>query len=230
MLVTCFFFNLYFKKNLRRTLFLRKGSGIWEGNGFFLRLPEADSFLCLPASDESEKDSWLECLTHTPRASLTLVVVGDGAHELPQPHRLPSNRAPLLLGQNIRSTALRPSPPRRRHRWAARFLSRCPRPVPIVWSPAVNSPRDLGLGMITPLGCGVETTWRRLVEGQCGVRALSPADLRMDNFDEATVMHTYDQLTSKVAAIVPCGNGQGQFDEQLWLQSKVKKKKKGKKS
>ncbi|KAG6478261.1 3-oxoacyl-[acyl-carrier-protein] synthase, mitochondrial-like isoform X1 [Zingiber officinale] len=77
-----------------------------------------------------------------------------------------------------------------------------------------------GLGMITPLGCGIETTWRRLVEGQCGIRALSPADLRMDSFDEATMMHTYEQLTSKVAAIVPCGNGQGQFDEQPWLQSK----------
>ncbi|WOK92950.1 3-oxoacyl-[acyl-carrier-protein] synthase, mitochondrial isoform X2 [Canna indica] len=77
-----------------------------------------------------------------------------------------------------------------------------------------------GLGMVTPLGCGVEATWRRLVEGQCGVRALSLADLKMDGFDEATVMHTYEQLTSKVAAIVPCGKGEGQFDGEQWLQSK----------
>ncbi|RRT78386.1 hypothetical protein B296_00024618 [Ensete ventricosum] len=75
--------------------------------------------------------------------------------------------------------------------------------------------------MVTPLGCGVGETWRRLVDERCGVRALTPADLRMDGFDEATVMHTYDQLTSKVAAIVPCGNGEGKFDEEQWLQSKV---------
>ncbi|THU44442.1 hypothetical protein C4D60_Mb02t07410 [Musa balbisiana] len=77
-----------------------------------------------------------------------------------------------------------------------------------------------GLGMVTPLGCGVGETWRRLVDERCGVRALTPADLRMDGFDEATVMHTYDQLTSKVAAIVPCGKGEGKFDEEQWLQSK----------
>ncbi|CAL9079316.1 unnamed protein product [Musa textilis] len=77
-----------------------------------------------------------------------------------------------------------------------------------------------GLGMVTPLGCGVGETWRRLVDERCGVRALTPADLRMDGFDEATVMHTYDQLTSKVAAIVPCGKGAGKFDEEQWLQSK----------
>lgn len=75
--------------------------------------------------------------------------------------------------------------------------------------------------MVTPLGCGVGETWRRLVDERCGVRALTPADLRMDGFDEATVMHTYDQLTSKVAAIVPCGKGEGKFDEEQWLQSKV---------
>uniref|UniRef100_A0A804I091 beta-ketoacyl-[acyl-carrier-protein] synthase I n=1 Tax=Musa acuminata subsp. malaccensis TaxID=214687 RepID=A0A804I091_MUSAM len=77
-----------------------------------------------------------------------------------------------------------------------------------------------GLGMVTPLGCGVGETWRRLVDERCGVRALTPADLRMDGFDEATVMHTYDQLTAKVAAIVPCGKGEGKFDEEQWLQSK----------
>ncbi|RWW24491.1 hypothetical protein GW17_00011212 [Ensete ventricosum] len=49
----------------------------------------------------------------------------------------------------------------------------------------------------------------------------------MDGFDEATVMHTYDQLTSKVAAIVPCGNGEGKFDEEQWLQSKVFEKYQG---
>lgn len=49
---------------------------------------------------------------------------------------------------------------------------------------------------------------------------MSPADLKMDAFDEATLMHTYEQLASKVAAVVPCGKRDGEFDEDLWLQSK----------
>ncbi|KDP30836.1 hypothetical protein JCGZ_13779 [Jatropha curcas] len=77
-----------------------------------------------------------------------------------------------------------------------------------------------GLGMVTPLGCGVETTWTRLIEGKCGIRAITPDDLRMNTFDRETQLYTFDQLTSKVAAIVPCGTGSGEFNEELWLQSK----------
>ncbi|XP_073117963.1 3-oxoacyl-[acyl-carrier-protein] synthase, mitochondrial isoform X1 [Elaeis guineensis] len=92
------------------------------------------------------------------------------------------------------------------------------------FSPPPNAPRRrvvvTGLGMVTPLGCGVERTWSRLVDGQCGIRALVPADLKMAGFDEATVMYTYEQLASKVAAIVPCGKEDGEFDEEQWLQSK----------
>ncbi|KAM3221822.1 3-oxoacyl-OS-acyl-carrier-protein [Capsicum annuum] len=77
-----------------------------------------------------------------------------------------------------------------------------------------------GVGMVTPLGCGVKTTWKRLIEGECGVRAISPDDLKMNGFDPEVMSYTFDQLTSKVAAIVPCGSGSGEFDEQLWLNSK----------
>ncbi|XP_022758976.1 3-oxoacyl-[acyl-carrier-protein] synthase, mitochondrial-like [Durio zibethinus] len=56
-----------------------------------------------------------------------------------------------------------------------------------------------------PLGCGVETTWKRLVEGKCRIRALNPEDLKMNAFDRETQMLTIDQLTSKDAAIMPCG-------------------------
>uniref|UniRef100_A0A7N0TAM3 3-oxoacyl-[acyl-carrier-protein] synthase n=1 Tax=Kalanchoe fedtschenkoi TaxID=63787 RepID=A0A7N0TAM3_KALFE len=77
-----------------------------------------------------------------------------------------------------------------------------------------------GLGMVTPLGCGVEATWKRLIEGQCGVRAISLPDLKMSAFDRDTQLHTFDQLTSKVAALVPCGSNLGEFNEELWLNSK----------
>ncbi|XP_065850705.1 3-oxoacyl-[acyl-carrier-protein] synthase, mitochondrial [Euphorbia lathyris] len=77
-----------------------------------------------------------------------------------------------------------------------------------------------GLGMVTPLGCGVEITWKRLIDGNCGIRAITPEDLKMDNFDRETQLHTFDSLTSKVAAIVPCGTGHGEFNEDLWLNSK----------
>lgn len=79
----------------------------------------------------------------------------------------------------------------------------------------------VGLGMVTPLGCGVETTWKSLIEGRCGIRAITPEDIRMNSFDRETQLHTFDQLSSKVAAIVPCGTNPGEFNEALWLNSKV---------
>ena len=78
-----------------------------------------------------------------------------------------------------------------------------------------------GLGMVSPLGCGVETTWNRLIKGESGIRALSPDDMKMNGFDKETQSYTYDQLCSKVAAIVPCGTEPHHFNEQLWLNSKV---------
>jgi 3-oxoacyl-[acyl-carrier-protein] synthase II len=37
-----------------------------------------------------------------------------------------------------------------------------------------------GMGVVSPLGCGVEHAWRRLVEGRSGIRAL-PADRAVDS-------------------------------------------------
>ncbi|KNA13542.1 hypothetical protein SOVF_115730 [Spinacia oleracea] len=73
-----------------------------------------------------------------------------------------------------------------------------------------------GLGMVTPLGCGVGTTWRRLVDGECGIRALTMKDLKLDGFDAETQSHVFDLLTSKVAAFVPSGTNPDQFNELLW--------------
>lgn len=77
-----------------------------------------------------------------------------------------------------------------------------------------------GLGMVTPLGCGVETTWNHLIEGKSGVRAITPEDLQMSGFDRETQLHTFDQLASKVAACVPSGASKDEFNVDLWLNSK----------
>lgn len=79
----------------------------------------------------------------------------------------------------------------------------------------------LGLGMVTPLGCGVEATWKRLIEGDCGIKAITIEDLKMSGFDKETQLHTFDQLASKIAAVVPCGTNSNEFNEELWLNSKV---------
>ncbi|KAF3321422.1 3-oxoacyl-[acyl-carrier-protein] synthase [Carex littledalei] len=80
-----------------------------------------------------------------------------------------------------------------------------------------------GLGAVTPLGCGVDLTWQRLIEGKCGIRAIRPEDLRLDCVDETTLAYTYEQLSSKVAAPVPRGIGEGEFNEEAFLQSKDSK-------
>jgi len=75
--------------------------------------------------------------------------------------------------------------------------------------------------MLTPLGCGVDKTWKQLIDGKCGVRALRLEDLKMNAFDTETQLTTFDQLTSKVAALVPTGTNPGEFNEEIWLNSKV---------
>lgn len=54
-----------------------------------------------------------------------------------------------------------------------------------------------GLGLVTPLGVGVETVWSRLIAGKSGIR-------RIENFDVS-------DLPSKVAGQVPLGEGEGDF-------------------
>lgn len=88
--------------------------------------------------------------------------------------------------------------------------------------PLVSSRRVVvtGLGMVTPLGCGVHKTWNQLINGKCGVRALRLEDLKMNAFDTETQLTTFDQLTSKVAALVPTGTNPGEFNHEIWLNSK----------
>jgi 3-oxoacyl-[acyl-carrier-protein] synthase II len=68
-----------------------------------------------------------------------------------------------------------------------------------------------GLGMVTPLACGVEPTWSRLLAGESGAR-------RISRFDPS-------HLACQVAAEVPFGDGsQGTFNPDDWLERKEQRK------
>jgi 3-oxoacyl-[acyl-carrier-protein] synthase II len=68
-----------------------------------------------------------------------------------------------------------------------------------------------GMGMVTPLGCGVEATWRRLVAGDSGAR-------KIDTFDVS-------DLPSRIACVVPRGDGaDGTFNPDRWMEPKESRK------
>ncbi len=68
-----------------------------------------------------------------------------------------------------------------------------------------------GLGMVTPLGCGVETTWRRILDGKSGARVI-------DTFDVS-------DLPSRIACMVPRGDGSdGTFNPDQWMDPKDQRK------
>jgi 3-oxoacyl-[acyl-carrier-protein] synthase II len=68
-----------------------------------------------------------------------------------------------------------------------------------------------GLGMVSPLGCGVETSWQRILEGKSGAR-------RIEEFDVS-------DLPAKVACLVPRGDGSdGTFNADQWMEPKDQRK------
>ncbi|BAF90313.1 MULTISPECIES: beta-ketoacyl-ACP synthase II [Azorhizobium] len=68
-----------------------------------------------------------------------------------------------------------------------------------------------GLGMVTPLGCGVEPTWRRLLAGESGAK-------RVDTFDVS-------DLPCKIAAVIPRGDGSdGSYNPDQWMEPKEQRK------
>jgi len=61
-----------------------------------------------------------------------------------------------------------------------------------------------GLGMLTPLACGVEPTWQRLLAGESGIG-------RVEKFDVS-------DLPCQIAGQVPRGNGSnGTFNPDDWM-------------
>ena len=68
-----------------------------------------------------------------------------------------------------------------------------------------------GLGMVTPLACGVQETWRRLLAGDSGAG-------KIEKFDTS-------DLPAKIAAEVPRGDGtNGTFNSDDWIPAKEARK------
>jgi 3-oxoacyl-[acyl-carrier-protein] synthase II len=68
-----------------------------------------------------------------------------------------------------------------------------------------------GLGLLSPLGCGVEVTWQRLIAGENAAK-------RVENFDVS-------DLTCQVACQIPRGDGSdGTFNPNDWMEPKEQRK------
>src|ERR1700675_3109154 len=68
-----------------------------------------------------------------------------------------------------------------------------------------------GLGMVTPLGCGVDVTWTRILNGQSGAR-------KIEAFEVA-------DLSSRIACVIPRGDGSdGTFNPDQWMEPKDQRK------
>jgi len=68
-----------------------------------------------------------------------------------------------------------------------------------------------GLGMVTPLGCGVEVTWQRLLASRSGVK-------RIEKFEVS-------DIASQIAGQIPRGDGSnGTFNPDQWMEPKEQRK------
>ncbi len=68
-----------------------------------------------------------------------------------------------------------------------------------------------GMGLVTPLGCGVDATWSRLLEGHSGAR-------RVEEFQ-------VDDLNCQIACFIPRGDGtNGTFNPDQWMERKDQRK------
>jgi len=68
-----------------------------------------------------------------------------------------------------------------------------------------------GLGLVTPLACGVEESWSRLLAGQSGARAITTFKV--------------DDLPARIACTVPVGDGTNStFNADQWLDSKEQRR------
>jgi 3-oxoacyl-[acyl-carrier-protein] synthase II len=64
-----------------------------------------------------------------------------------------------------------------------------------------------GMGMVSPLGCGVEPTWKRILGGESGAK-------QIETFDT-------NDLSCRIACVVPRGDGtDGTFNPDQWMEPK----------
>jgi 3-oxoacyl-[acyl-carrier-protein] synthase II len=68
-----------------------------------------------------------------------------------------------------------------------------------------------GLGVVSPLGCGVETVWKRVLAGESGAVQISHIDV--------------SDIACRIACIVPRGGGSdGTFNPDDWMEPKEHRK------
>ncbi|MEA2885179.1 MAG: 3-oxoacyl-[acyl-carrier-protein] synthase [Bradyrhizobium sp.] len=68
-----------------------------------------------------------------------------------------------------------------------------------------------GLGMVSPLACGVEPTWKRILGSESGAK-------KIETFDVS-------DLASRIACMVPRGDGSnGTFNPDQWMEPKDQRK------
>ncbi|MET0277233.1 MAG: beta-ketoacyl-ACP synthase II [Pseudorhodoplanes sp.] len=68
-----------------------------------------------------------------------------------------------------------------------------------------------GLGMVTPLACGVDASWKRILEGKSGAS-------KIERFETS-------DLPCKIACQVPVGDGaDGSFNPDQWMEPKEQRK------
>jgi 3-oxoacyl-[acyl-carrier-protein] synthase II len=68
-----------------------------------------------------------------------------------------------------------------------------------------------GLGLVTPLGCGVEASWSRLIAGKSGAR-------RIEEFEAS-------DLSCQIGCFVPRGSrADGNFNADDWMEPKDQRK------
>ncbi len=68
-----------------------------------------------------------------------------------------------------------------------------------------------GLGMVTPLACGVEDTWQRLLAGQSGARKIEKFEV--------------EDLSAKIACQIPRGDGSnGTYNADQWMEPREQRR------
>jgi len=67
-----------------------------------------------------------------------------------------------------------------------------------------------GLGLVTPVGCGVEPAWKALLAGKNGAR-------RVQEFEVS-------DISCQIANFIPRGSGEGQFNPDDWMEPKEQRK------